>query len=209
MFRNLFDHIPLFLRPAIFISGLSDILSLWQRAGAKERGILILVFAPMLVCLAGLLLSVVSFVLFVLPSFVLRLLGWGVLTALFGSVIIFALIPAILHFAHLTEQAMHYLKYMMLINTYYIFGAAVNTTLIAGVFRAGGDSKFGMICDTIDMWCYAVPLGFLCAFVFKLPVMWVYVILCTDEFVKWPWVLKNYFSGKWIKNITRDDLYNE
>nr|MCR5221260.1 MATE family efflux transporter [Lachnospiraceae bacterium] len=109
----------------------------------------------------------------------------------------------------LTEQAMHYLKYMMLINTYYIFGAAVNTTLIAGVFRAGGDSKFGMICDTIDMWCYAVPLGFLCAFVFKLPVMWVYVILCTDEFVKWPWVLKNYFSGKWIKNITRDDLYEE
>jgi len=85
LFRKLFDHIPLFLRPAIFISGLSDILSLWQRAGAKERGILILVFAPMLVCLAGLLLSVVSFVLFVLPSFVLRLLGWGVLTAIFGA----------------------------------------------------------------------------------------------------------------------------
>ena len=51
----------------------------------KERGILILVFAPMLVCLAGLFISVVSFVLFVLPSFVLRLLGWGVLTALFGA----------------------------------------------------------------------------------------------------------------------------
>lgn len=85
MFRKLFDHIPLFLRPAIFIGGLGDILSLWQRAGVKERGILILVFAPMLVCLAGLLISVVSFVLFVLPSFVLRLLGWGVLTALFGA----------------------------------------------------------------------------------------------------------------------------
>ncbi len=85
MFRKLWDHIPLFLRPAIFISGLSDILSLWQSAAAKERGILVLVFAPMLVCLAGLFFSVVSFVLFVLPSFVLRLLGWGVLTALFGA----------------------------------------------------------------------------------------------------------------------------
>ncbi|MCR5222025.1 MAG: MATE family efflux transporter [Lachnospiraceae bacterium] len=138
-----------------------------------------------------------------------RLMVMTLISALIGSLIIFALIPAIMSFADLTEQAMHYLKYMMLINTYYIFGAAVNTTLIAGVFRAGGDSKFGMICDTIDMWCYAVPLGFLCAFVFKLPVMWVYVILCTDEFVKWPWVLKNYFSGKWIKNITRDDLYEE
>lgn len=136
-----------------------------------------------------------------------RLMVMTIITALFGSVIIFALIPVVLNFADLTAQAMHYLKYMMLINTYYVIGSAVNTTLIAGVFRAGGDSKFGMICDTIDMWCYALPVGFLAAFVFKLPVMWVYFLLCTDEFVKWPWVLKNYFSGKWIKNITRDDLY--
>ncbi|MBO4901239.1 MAG: MATE family efflux transporter [Lachnospiraceae bacterium] len=136
-----------------------------------------------------------------------RLMIMTIISALIGSVVIFILIPIILNFADLTPQAMHYLKYMMFINTYYIIGAAVNTTLIAGVFRAGGDSKFGMICDTIDMWCYALPLGFLAAFVFKLPVMWVYVLLCTDEFVKWPWVLKNYFSGKWIRNITRDDLY--
>lgn len=136
-----------------------------------------------------------------------RLMVMTLVSALMGSVIILILIPIILNFADLTEQAMKYLKYMMFINTYYIIGAAVNTTLIAGVFRAGGDSRFGMICDTIDMWCYAVPLGLLSAFVFKLPVMWVYVLLCTDEFVKWPWVLKNYFSGKWAKNITRDDLY--
>ena len=102
---------------------------------------------------------------------------------------------------------MHYLKYMLLINTYYITGTAVNTTLIAGIFRAGGDSRFGLICDTIDMWVYAVPMGFLAAFVFKLPVLWVYFILCTDEFVKWPWVLKRYKSEKWLKNITRDDLF--
>jgi len=86
-------------------------------------------------------------------------------------------------------------------------GAAVNTTLIAGVFRAGGDSRFGFICDTIDMWCYAVPLGFFAAFVLDLPVLWVYFLICTDEFAKWPWVLKHYRSNKWLKNITRDDLF--
>ncbi|MCR4818074.1 MAG: hypothetical protein K5841_03850 [Fretibacterium sp.] len=85
MFQKILDHIPLFLRPAIFISGLSDIFSLWQRGDVRERSILILVFAPMLLCGAGMLFSVVSFVLFVLPSFVLRVLGWGVLTALFGA----------------------------------------------------------------------------------------------------------------------------
>ena len=98
---------------------------------------------------------------------------------------------------------------MLFINSYYITGAAVNTALIAGVFRAGGDTKFGMICDTIDMWCYAVPLGFLAAFVFKLPVMVVYFLLCTDEFVKRPWVIGHYRSGKWLNNITRDNLFDK
>ena len=39
-------------------------------------------------------------------------------------------------------------------------------------FRAGGDSKFGFICDVVCMWCVAVPLGFLAAFVLRLPPMW-------------------------------------
>ena len=124
-----------------------------------------------------------------------------------GGVVVLISIPGVMRFASLSDTAMGYLRNMLLINSYYIMGAAVNTSLIAGVFRAGGDTKFGMICDTIDMWCYAVPLGFFAAFVLKLPVMWVYFLLCTDEFVKWPWVLKRYFSGKWMKNITRDNLY--
>lgn len=132
-----------------------------------------------------------------------------VVTGAIGGLIILAVMPLVLNVASLSEQAMHYLKYMMMINSYYVMGAAVNTTLIAGIFRAGGDSRFGFVCDVIDMWVYAVPLGFFAAFVLKLPVMWVYFLLCTDEFVKWPWVIRHYRSGKWLKNITRDDLYVE
>ncbi len=138
-----------------------------------------------------------------------KLMKLTVATGALGGLIILAATPFVMKYAALSEQSMHYLKYMLLINTYYVMGAAVNTTLIAGVFRAGGDSRFGFICDTIDMWCYAVPLGFLAAFVFKLPVMWVYFLLCTDEFVKWPWVIRHYRSGKWLNNITRDDLFAE
>lgn len=129
-----------------------------------------------------------------------------VISGALGGVIILCASPFVLRFVDLTDTAMHYLKYMLLINSYYVMGAAVNTTLIAGVFRAGGDSRFGFICDTIDMWCYAVPLGFFAAFVLKLPVMWVYFLLCTDEFVKWPWVIRRYKSEKWLNNITREDI---
>lgn len=140
-----------------------------------------------------------------------RTLKMTVITGAIGGVIVLAITPLVLRFSaeSLSETAKHYLKYMLLINTYYVMGGAINTTLIAGVFRAGGDTKFGLICDTVDMWCYAVPLGFFSAFVLKLPVMWVYFLLCTDEFVKWPWVFKRYRSGLWAKNITRDNLFSE
>ena len=134
-----------------------------------------------------------------------RIMKLTVISGAIGGVLILLVTPFVLQVADVTDLARHYLKYMLLINTYYVMGAAINTTLIAGVFRAGGDSRFGFICDVITMWGYGVPLGFLAAFVFKLPVMWVYFLLCTDEFVKWPWVLKHYHSDKWLKNITRDE----
>lgn len=129
-----------------------------------------------------------------------------VISGALGGLIILCTTPFVLQFADLTDKAMHYLKYMLFINSYYVMGAAVNTVLIAGVFRAGGDSRFGFICDTIDMWVYAVPLGFIAAFVLKLPVLWVYFLMCTDEFVKWPWVIRRYRSRRWLNNITRENI---
>jgi len=136
-----------------------------------------------------------------------KLMKLTVLSGAIGGAIILASMPVVLRFADLTETGKGYLRVMLLINSYYVMGAAVNTTLIAGVFRAGGDSRFGFICDTIDMWCYAVPLGFFAAAVLKLPPLWVYFLLCTDEFVKWPWVIRHYKSRKWLKNITREGLF--
>ena len=134
------------------------------------------------------------------------LLRLAVITGVAGGLIVLAIMPFALSRAALTPTALDYLRFMLLINTYYVTGTSVNTCLIAGVFRAGGDSRFGFKCDTIDMWCYAVPLGLLAAFVFKLPVKIVYFLLCTDEFVKWPWVFKHFYSHKWANNITRDEI---
>jgi putative MATE family efflux protein len=132
-----------------------------------------------------------------------------ILTGIVGGLVVLAITPFVMRFADLSETAMEYLRVMLIINSYYVIGIAVNTTLIVGIFRAGGDSRFGCICDGITMWCYAVPLGFFAAFVLKLPVMWVYFLLCTDEFAKWPAVIRRYRSGKWLKNITRDNLFEE
>ena len=105
----------------------------------------------------------------------------------------------------LTPIATEYLNLMLMISGYYIIGQGINTLIIAGIFRAGGDTRFGMICDAITMWCVSVPLGFISAFVLKLPPMWVYFILCLDEFWKIPVVYHHYKKYKWVRNITRDE----
>ena len=132
-----------------------------------------------------------------------------ILSGAIGGLIVLVAMPFVLQFASLSDTGKNYLRGMLWINTYYVMGQAVNTTLIAGVFRAGGDSRFGFFCDTIDMWAYAVPLGFLAAAVLKLPPMWVYFLLCTDEFVKWPWVISHYRSRKWLRNITRENVLDD
>lgn len=126
------------------------------------------------------------------------------MSAVVGGIVIFLLRPVFFTMADLTPTAKSYLGIMLFINMYYIVGQAFNTAMICGVFRSGGDSKWGFFCDIIDMWCYSVPLGFISAFVLKLPPMWVYFLICTDEFVKIPFVYKHYKSYKWLKNITRD-----
>ncbi len=123
----------------------------------------------------------------------------GILT----GVIILLLRPVVFMCFSLTERAVGYLDFMLWISAYYVVGQAMNTLLIAGIFRAGGDSRFGMICDIIVMWCISVPLGFLSAFVWKMPPMAVYFILCLDEFWKIPVVYVHYKKFGWLKDITR------
>ena len=74
-----------FLKPSIYMGGLDFVINIWRNADAKDRGILLLVFAPMFVCMGGFIFTIIYFVLFVLPSYLFSFLGWGILTALFGA----------------------------------------------------------------------------------------------------------------------------
>ena len=139
-----------------------------------------------------------------------RFAGMSVWTAILGGIVVLLCRPLVMDFMHLyvtvTDVVKSELSIMLYINSYYIIGQSVNTMLICGIFRAGGDVKFGLICDMIAMWVYAVPIGLLCAFVFKLPEMWVYFVLCLDEFVKMPVVIRHYLKRGWIRNITRENI---
>ena len=121
-----------------------------------------------------------------------------------SGLVILCLMPLIISAITLSPTATGYLKGMLFMSTYYVVGGSLNSTIIAGIFPAGGDTKFGMYCDTITLWCVVVPLGLIFAFWIKAPVLVVAFILTLDEFVKIPAVYKHYMKYEWVKNITRE-----
>lgn len=126
----------------------------------------------------------------------------AIIAGIVSGLVLIALSPFITKMVDLTPIARGYLQKMLLISSYYIAGKSVNCMTIGGIFAAGGDSKFGMLCDSVTLWCIIVPLGCICAFILKLPVMIVYFVLNLDEIIKLPVVYKHYKKYKWIKNLT-------
>ena len=126
----------------------------------------------------------------------------AIIAGILSGLVLIILSPFITRMVDLTPTACRYLQKMLLICSYYIAGKSVNCMTIGGIFAAGGDSKFGMLCDSITLWCITVPLGCICAFILKLPVMVVYFVLNLDEIIKLPVVYKHYKKYKWIKNLT-------
>ena len=126
----------------------------------------------------------------------------AIIAGIVSGLVLIALSPFITKMVDLTPTARGYLQKMLLISSYYIAGKSVNCMTIGGIFAAGGDSKFGMLCDSVTLSRITVPLGCICAFILKLPVMVVYFVLNLDEIIKLPVVYKHYKKYKWIKNLT-------
>lgn len=126
----------------------------------------------------------------------------SVLTGILSGILLILVIPGVLQIMDLTKRAAEYLKWMLLMCSCYMVGKSVNSTTIAGIFCAGGDSRFGFLCDTVTLWCITIPAGLIAAFVLKLPVTAVYFIMNSDEIIKLPAVYIHYKKYKWVKDLT-------
>lgn len=134
-----------------------------------------------------------------------RITQLSVLSGVVTGGILLCVSPLILQYTGLTPRAEGYLKWMLVICSYYIIGKSVNSTTIGGIFCAGGDARFGFLCDAVTLWGITIPLGFLAAFRWEWPVLAVYFIVNLDEIIKLPAVYKHYKKYNWVQNLTKED----
>lgn len=76
-----------------------------------------------------------------------------------------------------------------------------NMILGGGIVRSGGNTAYIMVIDMVGTWLVGVPLGLISAFVFRLPIVWVYFILSQEEMVRLLLTLAVFRGRKWMASL--------
>jgi len=87
------------------------------------------------------------------------------------------------------------------------FGTCIkvfNMTASMGILRAGGDNKHCLLIDFSGMWIIGIPLTFIAAFYFGLPVFWVVLITYSEEVVKSVLFVYRLKAKYWLRNLAVD-----
>jgi len=135
--------------------------------------------------------------------FAWRSLGLVVALAALIGMALFLLAPTIVSFYKISPTAAGYA-----VNVLRVMGVALpvrasNLTIIVGVLRSGGDTRFSLLLDIGTVWLVGVPMALLGAFVLHLPVYWVAAMVILEEVVKLVGAMYRLTSRKWINNLAR------
>lgn len=77
----------------------------------------------------------------------------------------------------------------------------LNMVLGGGILRSGGKTNYVMVIDLLGTWVIGVPVGLLTAFVFRLPIAWVYFFLSLEECIRFLISLIVFRRKKWMHSL--------
>lgn len=106
----------------------------------------------------------------------------------FGSVLLGCLLAALAPFYvrifNVEQEVKHITVLIIYAFAAVLFAKVCNMILGGGIIRSGGKTNIILAIDIIGTWIFGVPLGLVTAFVFHLPIYWVYFILSLEELIR-------------------------
>ena len=85
--------------------------------------------------------------------------------------------------------------------TFFLWMRVSNMTIVIGILRAGGDTRYSLFLDGFIIWIVGVPMAYLSAFVLHLPVYFVYLFVMSEEIAKFVLGILRFRSRRWINNL--------
>ncbi len=130
-----------------------------------------------------------------------RSLGLGFMGGILMGIVLHLVKAPVLSLFNVSPQVIENASRVLLIVSFFLAIRINNMTIVIGILRAGGDTRFSLFLDGIIIWMVGVPMAYLGAFVFHFPVYFVYLCAMSEEATKWLLGFNRYFSRKWINNL--------
>ncbi len=127
----------------------------------------------------------------------------GIMGAIGIGSIVLASAGSVLSLYNVSPLVIDYAHRALTILGLFLWLRASNMILFIGIFRSGGDTRFALVLDGLIIWLVGVPLAVMGAFLFHLPVYWVYLLVMSEELTKWLLGVYRFFSRKWIHNLAK------
>ncbi len=130
-----------------------------------------------------------------------KLMGCGLAGSAALSVLLLWLGGAYVSLYHV-EPEVQRMTYLILVAFAIISPIKVqNMILGGGIIRSGGMTRYVMWIDMIGTWIFGVPLGFLAAFVWKMPIHQVYFALSLEEVVRFLISAVVFRKKSWMRRL--------
>jgi putative MATE family efflux protein len=137
-----------------------------------------------------------------------RVVIMGVTLAIGVGAIIFLLRDAIVALYDLSPSGENNVRWLLLVMACTLWIRMFNFSVFIGALRAGGDTRFALLMEFSSMWLVGVPAAYVGAFIFHLPVYFVYLMVMLEELTKAfisGWRFK---SLKWIHDLVNVEFPN-
>lgn len=119
----------------------------------------------------------------------------------FAMALIFVIRWPLIGIYNITPEVAQSVSLCLLVFIAYIIPKMYNYILVVGVLRSGGDTRMCLFLDTSGVWFIGVPLAFLGALVWHLPIYGVYALVLSEEIYKMILGTWRYRQKKWLRNI--------
>lgn len=132
-----------------------------------------------------------------------KLIAFSVMFAIATGIVLFILSFFILDIYNVSESVKQIATFNIRVNAIFIPVFSFNVALYF-TLRSGGDTKSTFMMDAGYMWVVPVPVAMFMAFVTKLPVIYMFLIVQMLDIPKMIFGLSRYRKEHWVKNLALD-----
>ncbi len=130
-----------------------------------------------------------------------RLMKVAIAVGIVSGILLILFSKLILGLFDFTPEGETYAFRILIIYGIFLVPNLYNGVIITGVLRGGGDTRFAAMAEISTIWLIGVPLAFLSAMVWKLPVFLVVLCVKAEDLIKCVILTYRFLSKKWARNV--------